>query len=310
MDLTGTIRESTSYILLQRIDRLYLALLPQWGSLLIGRQTITWGNGLIFNPMDLFNPFSPTQIDRDYKVGDDMVAAQFAVPNLGDAQSLYVPRRNPQTNDVAWDQSALAGKLHFAAATTEFDLMAAKNYDDLVGGIGSTGYLGDAAWRLDATWTFLDDPDDNSPDSYLALVANMDYAWIWWQKNFYGFIEYYYNGLGEDNYTKAIRNPDITERLERGDLFALGKNYLSAMMRVELHPLFSVYLTSINNIEDPSGILQPRATWDIKQNLQLTFGANISWGDKDTEYGGFIIPGTNLRSKTPDTAYLWLIYYF
>jgi hypothetical protein len=140
-DLTSTIHETDNYVLFQRLDRLYLAMLPDWGSLRIGRQAITWGNGLIFNPMDLFNPFPPAAIDRDYKVGDDLAAAQVPLSEIGDVQALYVPRRNPQTENVEWDQSALAGKLHVAAGTTEVDIMAAKNYDDFVGGIGTTGYL-------------------------------------------------------------------------------------------------------------------------------------------------------------------------
>ena len=310
LDLTDTIKENDNYIISHRLDRLYLAMLPSWGSLRFGRQAITWGNGLIFNPMDLFNPFAPTQIDRDYKVGDDMAAVQFAVPDLGDVQGLYVPRRDREDNDVKWDQSALAAKLHFAAQTTEFDVMLAKNYDDLVGGIGVAGYLGDAAWRLDGTWTYVNEDNYEGRDEFFSVVANLDYSWIWSAKNFYGFIEYYYNGLGSTDYEEAIIDPEINERLLRGNLFALGRNFLSGQLQAELHPLFNVYFTSINNMDDPSGVLQPRAIWDIQQNLQLTLGANIYWGDKGTEYGGFVIPGTKLRSKTPDNVYLWLIYYF
>ena len=63
-------------------------------------------------------------------------------------------------------------------------------------------------------------------------------------------------------------------------------------------------------IADPSGILQPYATWDITQNLQLTGGLSVSYGAKGTEYGGFTLPGTDICSKSPDSAYLWLIYCF
>jgi hypothetical protein len=305
MDLTGVISEGDGYFLIQRLDRLYLALNQHWGSVRIGRQAITWGNGFVFNPMDLFNPFPPTAIDRDYKVGDDMVNAQVSIPGIGNLQGLYVVRRDPDSDAVASDEASLAGKLHFAAGTTEFDVMVAKNYSDYVVGMGTTGYLGDTAWRLDGTWTFLDDSDD-----YLSIVANMDYSWGWFGKNFYGFIEYYFNGLGKNNYPDALLDPDITERLARGELFVLGRNYLSGHIQVELHPLFKIFFTAINNIEDPSGILQPYATWDITQNLQLTAGVNVYYGAKGTEFGGFILPGTDIYSKSPNNAYLWLIYYF
>ena len=284
---------------------MYVAWMPQWGSVKIGRQAVTWGDGFIFNPFDLFNPFPPTAIDRDYKVGDDMLNIQASIPGWGGFQGLYVARRNPDTDDVETDQASLAGKLHVAAGTTEFEFMGARHFQDHVAGAGSTGYIGDAAWRVDGTWTFLDDDDD-----YLSVVANLDYSWVWLQKNFYGFVEYYFNGLGKTDYQDAVLDPAIVERVVRGELFALGRNYLSGHIQVELHPLLKVSFTAINNVEDPSGILQPYATWDIVQNLQLTVGVNVSYGAEDTEYGGFALPGSDIRTRSPDSAYLWLSYYF
>jgi hypothetical protein len=305
MDLTDVIKEEDSWFLAQRLDRLYLALRGEKGSLRIGRQAITWGDGFVFNPMDLFNPFPPTAIDRDYKAGDDMINGQYPLSQLGDLQLLYVARRNPDNDNVESDQASLAGKLHFALGTSEFDVLISKHFEDNVIGAGSRGYLGNTAWRLDTTWTLLDDGDD-----YLSLVANMDYSWVWFKNNFYGFIEYYYNGLGKDDYADALLDPNVNERLARGELFVLGQNYISGHIQVELHPLFKLTLTAINNIEDPSGILQPYAVWDVTQNLQMTAGLNFYYGDTGTEFGGFKLPGLGLHNKAPDNAYLWFNYYF
>jgi len=305
MDLTSIIREEDSWFLAHRLDRLYLAVVGEKGSLRIGRQAITWGNGYVFNPMDLFNPFPPTAIDRDYKVGDDMLNGQYSLGQFGDLQGLYVARRNPDNNQVETDQASLAAKLHLAYGTSEFDAMVSKHFEDHVIGLGSRGYLKDTAWRLDATWTFLDDGDD-----YLSVVANLDYSWVWFKKNFYGFVEYFYNGIGKSDYAEALLDPDIDERLARGELFVVGRNYLSGHLQVELHPLVKASLTAINNIEDPSGILQPYLVWDATQNLQITGGLNFYYGDKGTEFGGFTLPGTQLRNQPPNSAYLWLIYYF
>ena len=313
MDLTHTIKEEDSYILLQRLDRLNFTFKSSWGFVRIGRQAITWGNGLIFNPMDLFNPFPPADIQRDYKVGDDMALAQAALPYSADLQLLYVVRRNPDTHNLEEDQNSLAGLLHFAVGTTEFDMLATRHYDDYVVGLGSSGIWGGAAWRLDTTATFLKDGKGKNTGNYLSGVANMDYSWSWWDKNFYGLLEYYYNGLGESDYPGALSNPDITKRLTRGELFVLGKHYLGAEIQVELHPLFKVFFTGINNVQDPSGIIQPRAVWNITQDLEMIIGANIFYGDNGdpgTEFGGFFIPGTNIRSRSPNNAYLWFNYYF
>jgi len=309
-DLTGTIKDGDSYIWFHRLDRLNITIQPDWGLVRVGRQAITWGNGLIFNPMDLFNPFPPTDINRDYKVGDDMITTAFDLPQIGDLQFLWVVRRNPDTDSVGAPQNSLAGKLHFAYKTTEFDVMTTKHYSDFVAGAGSSGYLADAAWRCDVTWTLLDENQNGGPDNYFTVVANMDYSWNWFKKNFYGLIEYYHNGLGRSNYSKALLDPDINERLQRGELFVVGNNYLTGELQIELHPLFRVFLTAINNIEDPSGIFQPRAVWDVTQNLQMLVGANVAYGAKGSEFGGFRIPGTDLRNKVPPSVYLWFNYYF
>lgn len=308
MDLTKSIDEDDNYIIYHRLDRLCLTLLPKWGVVRIGRQAVTWGNGLLFNPMDIFNPFSPSDIEREYKTGDDMVSTQFPIKKTGDFQLLYVPRREQVSGDVEWNQSSLAGKLHFAQGVTEFDIMAAKHYKDTIVGFGSAGYLGNTAWRLDSTWTFLDENREN--DNYLSFVANMDYSWVWWKKNLYGYLEYYFNGLCHDQYTEEYSDPDVSERINRGELFTLGRNYLSGHIRVELHPLFNVYLTMINNLADPSGSLQPRAAWDITQNMQITVGSALYFGGKGTEYGGYKIAGTDFRNNTPYSAFLWLTYFF
>ncbi|MDM8525900.1 hypothetical protein QUF80_21205 [Desulfococcaceae bacterium HSG8] len=308
MDLTKTIDENNDYILYHRLDRLSLTLQPEWGTICIGRQALTWGNGMLFNPTDLFNPFSPTDIERDYKVGDDMLTMQFSSDKGEDFQFLYVPRREKESHDVEWDSSSLAGKLRFAAGTSEFDIMAARHYKDYVAGFGSAGYMGDAAWRLDVTWTFPDKESDSS--GFLAMVANADYSWVWWKKNFYGFIEFYYNGLGEDDYGSALMNPDISCRLARGEMFTLGKTYLAGEIHLELHPLLNTYLTAINNLSDSSGVLQPRAVWDIAQDVQCIFGANVYYGGSNTEFGGFEIPATSFLEKPSDSAFLWLTWFF
>lgn len=105
-------------------------------------------------------------------------------------------------------------------------------------------------------------------------------------------------------------DPDIVERLDRGELFTLGKYYMSGSLRVELHPLFNVFFTIINNMADPSGILQPRGVWDVTEDVQLIFGANVYYGRGGTEFGGFELPGTDLTNAPPNNIYLWLNYYF
>ncbi|MBU0988112.1 MAG: hypothetical protein KKH68_12765 [Proteobacteria bacterium] len=308
LDLTKTIHENDELILYHRLDRFALTLQPAWGTVRIGRQALTWGNGLLFNPMDLFNPFSPTDIVRDYKIGDDMATIQFPLNSWGDFQLLCVPRRNPANNHLEYEQSSVAGKLHLAAGTTEFDFMASRHYKDTVFGLGSIGYFKDAAWRLDTTYTFLNDPKKR--DGFFCLTANIDTSWVWQKKNYYGLLEFYYNGLGGKTYSETITDPDIAERLARGEIFTLGRTFIGSTIQIELHPLLNLYLTAINNLQDPSGIIQPRFIWDVLENVRLTCGANLYYGRVGTEFGGFILPSTGLLNQPSDNTFVWLTCFF
>jgi hypothetical protein len=185
------------------------------------------------------------------------------------------------------------------------DVMAASHYDEIVLGLGSIGNWGDAAWRCDLVWSTLEDED-----GYFEFVVNIDYSWVWLKKNVYGLIEYYHNGLGKNKYANAMADPRVLERLDRGELFVLGKDYVSAQLQIELHPLLSVYLGVINNVRDPSGMIQPRAVWNLTQNSNLNLGAIVYYGKKDSEYGGFLIPGTNYYTNAAANAYLMFTYYF
>ncbi len=316
-DLSKKHSEESDYLLWSRVDRLYVSFKPSWGDIDIGRQVSTWGNGLIFNPMDLFNPFAPSDTVRDYKTGDDLVSVRSTIGDVCEVDLLYIPRRDEVSRNVSSNQSSLAGKLHFFTETMEFDLMLARHYDETISGIGATGTLGGAAWRSDIVWskwqsdmfcsTLTMRPDK---DGYITATANIDYSWVLFNKNMYGLIEYYHNGLGETDYDKAMTSIDLMTRIRRGELFTLGKDYIATQLQVELHPLFNVFMSTINAINDPSGIIQPRATLSVSQNVSLDVGMTTYYGGRETEYGGFRIPGTSLYSNGPENVYFLISCYF
>jgi hypothetical protein len=311
MDLTWSFQQGQGTTLVNRFDRLSLSLFPSWGVVPIGRPAVTWGNGMLFNPMDIFAPFAPTALDRDYKPGEDAVSVQMdSGGGLGDLQWLYIPRPIPGTRHIEWEEASLAAKYHLYWSATESELtfMAGKHHEDAVLGGGYVTYIGEAAWRLDTTWTYLRDQKAN----FVSLVTNLDYGWVWWDTNFYGWIEYHYNGLGEGrkDYAEALENPALMERLERGEIFVRGRHYLDTQLRVELHPMLNAYLVTITNAADPSGIVQPYLVWDLADNVRLNLSATLFWGLRNTEYGGVELPGTDLTDRTPNNVFTWLTLYF
>lgn len=309
-DLTHVLTEKDRYLVYHRLDRLNLTYAADWGTVRLGRQALTWGDGLVFNPMDLFNPFSPTAVQRDYKTGDDMAHLQMP-EGEAELQMLYLPRRDPESGDLEDDASSYALKYHTPVGAMEMDIMGARHYDDIIVGLGASGYLGEAAWRINTVYTHLS--DDSRDDDFFQVVVNLDYAWMWGGKNVYGLVEFFYNGQGRTGqYERALTDVNLVERLLRGELFTIGRYYLAGQLQVELHPLVQLHTTAIANLSDPSGLLQPQVLWDVADSVQAIIGGQWYWGGGDSEYGGYDVTagGTTVTLAPADRIYLWLTYYY
>lgn len=306
--LTHVFLNDDQYIAYHRIDRLSLALDSDYGTLKAGRQALTWGNGQIFNPLDLINPFAPADIIRDYKVGTDMLLYQVGGVLISDFQLVYVPRRDPGTSEVSGSMTTFGTQLRISYDELDFDLLAVKNYEDQVVGVGLTGYLGDAVFRSDFSLTFLDDNPDNQ--QYLSAIANIDYSWTWKDKNWYGFIELYYNGLGADNPFDALKDKALVSRLLRGELFVTGSWYLDTMLHYEAHPLINCFTSIIINLKDSSFLLQPRVAWDITESAQILTGIDLPIGGAGDEFGELENRETDISSGRGVQAYIVATWFF
>lgn len=307
LDMDSLIHNGSDGKIRHRLDRLNIDFQTSSAGITIGRQAVTWGNGLLFNPMDIINPFSPYDQDTDYKTGQDMGYGRLFLESGGDIQLLYAPRRDPSDGDVKFSESSLAAKYHGFVNSMEIDLMAGVHYEDAIVGAGLSGYLKGAAWRTDLVYTAADEDTD---DNFASLVANIDYSWTMWDKNLYGFLEFYYSGIGEADAQDAYANRDLLERMGRGEVFVTGRKYLGAGLQVELTPLLNLDTTVSASLDDGSCLVQPRVVWSVTQNTEVTAGATSGFGSSNEAYGTISIPGTDLSCDTGTSVYLWWTIYF
>ena len=152
MDLTHVISEDSDSVVEHRLDRLYLDITGATAVARIGRQAVSWGNGLIYTPMDFFNPFDPAAVDKEYKTGDDMLYGQYLRQGGDDLQAVGVFRRDIN-GKVTSDVDSVAAKYHGFASEQEYDLLIAQHFDDYVFGIGGISNVGGAVWRGDISLT-------------------------------------------------------------------------------------------------------------------------------------------------------------
>ena len=307
-DLTDVITDGDDYALLQRLDRLWLSYTGEKTTVRFGRQALSWGNGLIYTPMDFFNPFDPAAVDKEYKPGDDMFYGQYAFNNGDDVQGVLVFRRDLMTDTVEADKSSLAFKFHGFKERSEFDLLAARHFGDTVLAVGGNRELADAVWRGDIVATKTDS------DTVFQLVTSVAHSWTFMGKNVSGVVEYFYNGFGQSNgdYSPQalLTNPDLVERIARGELFTLARHYIAASATVEVTPLLLVTPNLFLNLSDGSALFQAVMQRDLRQDLILLGSLNIPIGPDGTEFGGIQSNEPGKFLSTGPGIFLQLAAYF
>ncbi len=307
MDLTHVISEDSDRVVEHRLDRLYVDITSVMAVARIGRQAVSWGNGLIYTPMDFFNPFDPAAVDKEYKTGDDMLYGQYLRQSGDDLQAVWVFRRDIN-GEVTSDVDSIAAKYHGFTGEHEYDLLLAEHFDDYVFGIGGISNVGGAVWRGDITLT------DTETDEVFSLVTSLSYSWIGWGRNISGILEYFYNGFGiaGDDYSPAslANNPDLVERIIRGELFTLGRNYVAASAMIEITPLWLLTPNAFINASDGSMLVQLVSSYDFKQDWQLLAALAVPVGAPGTEFGGI---DSGVPGKTYSTGlnlFAQLAWYF
>lgn len=304
-DLTDEITDEERLVAVQRLDRISVGYSGERMVMRVGRQTVSWGNGLVFHPLDVFNPFSPTAIDKDYKTGDDMLYGQWLFARGDDLQAIMVPRRDPISNDVERKQSSIAFKYHGMKSGLDYDLLATRHYNETLLGIGLAKDWHGAVWRIDVTLTGL-----GNGGHATSLVTNLDRSWTWSDHNVYGYVEYFRNGVGEADKNYTPLDPDLQERISRGELFTLGRDYLATGMQIEFTPLFNLLPSMIWNLNDESIFLQVWATYNWKENILIIGGINVPYGDRGTEFGGIPVAETRYFGAPGTEGYLRVSCFF
>ncbi|WP_455209915.1 hypothetical protein [Kaarinaea lacus] len=307
-NLTHVFHESDGQVVLQRLDRLTLGYTGQNLVVRVGREAISWGNGLFYNPMDVFNPFAPDAVDKDYKSGDDLAYLQWLFQSGDDLQAVLVPRRNLDTGKVDAENSSAAAKFHGFFAGKEYDVLAAQHYDQTMLAIGLATDWRETVVRGDIIATH------TKEKIFTSAVANISYSWMWFNKNVSGFLEYFHNGFGQDanNYSPEAlaANPQLLERIQRGELYTLGKHYIGANISLETTPLTLLSTNLFVNIADPSALLQVVYNFDWRQNLTMFSGLSLPMGAAGSEFGGIPTGTADVYYSSGNAVFLQLAYFF
>jgi hypothetical protein len=129
-----------------------------------------------------------------------------------------------------------------------------------------------------------------SGDTTLQAVTNLSYSWNWFDRNMSGAIEYFYNGFGQrsgDYDTFSLgSNPELVDRVTRGELFSIARNYLAGSVMIEMTPLWVLTPAVLANAGDPSALFQLVSNYSLSDNMTFLASLNVPLGPRGSEFGG------------------------
>jgi len=273
------------------IDRALVALHPKWGDVTIGRQAIGLGRGVLFSAVDVFSPFSPLEVDREWRHGVDAFRVEYRTSTTSSVELLGV-------FGESWDDSAVLARGRGYLGDVDAELIVGKRAEDaMFAGVVST-IVGNAEvhGELAAFRTPEDFPDGAlfGNERWVAkAVAGASYTFDV-GNGLYLLGEYHYSGFGvrdaEDLVFRYL-DGDFLERFLRGDMQLLGQHGLALQLSYPFTNTVSGSLSVLQSPTDGSGIALPGFRWDFTDYASLNTHLYLPWGPKpdhgipQSEYG-------------------------
>jgi len=247
-------------------DRAFIKINFPQADLTVGRQRIAWGVGYLWNPTDVFNPFTLSFAVEEEEEAEPE-AIRLEVP-LGEAAGIdtYIVTNNK------WEETkkGIRGRTNLGM----FDLSA--SYVDLGSGgfqlgCDTVGELFDFGVRGEIAMI-----SPANTDRYFQSVLGWNYS----LENGWGLdAEYFLNGLGKRN-----KNDYDWDALISGEVSQLGMDYLYFGTNKTLDEISQVRFSILLNADDSSFLFYPTYSRNVLENLDMSLEALIHTGAEGTDF--------------------------
>jgi hypothetical protein len=293
----GLVEVGSSFLYRHELDRAFVA--ADWGiaDLVLGRQAVGWGRGIFFGAVDIFNPFSPLESDREWRRGID--AARLGV-RVTDTISLDGVAAIGETEE----QSSVAVRLRGYLGDVDAELIFGKRCEDYLYALSASTPVLEAELHGELALfktpeAFPDGGVLGKDDLIAKAVLGSSYT-IDVGNAIYLMAEYHFSGFGTrdaEEMEARLKEQDFIERYLRGDTQILGRHAAACEIAYGIRGNTPLSFSAIINPADGSGILIPSLTWTFSDNLTLVaqayapYGLGPEGGRARSEYGGAPVSG-------------------
>jgi hypothetical protein len=245
----------------------------------IGRQRFAWGTGKFWNPTDLLNPYNPTQIEREERVGSDALSLDLHLGTITKSTLVYAPRST-------WRNSSLAGRFKTTIKSYDVSFVFEKVGSKKTFGFDFYGYVGDEGIYAEGAYNWNKDMSD-----FFSFVLGGEYRL---PNGLYLNSEYFYNGGGK----RKSKDYDW-DRFFSAEILSLSQDYFNLSLGYDITPLWRLESYTIINLNDQSVFTTPNLSHSVTSDLFIDFGIQFFIGAKQDEYG-----------SPSDVYYLQLQFFF
>ena len=288
VQLDGSLASSSHGSWRHEIDRAALhARLPH-ADVTIGRQAIGWGRGIAFGAVDLFSPFAPLEVDREWRRGVDAIRIESRLTERlsADVVAAFGSSR---------DESAFAGRVRGYAGRADLEVVGGRRAGDSFVGITSSSAVAGAelhgelaAFRTPAA---AGSAAFGSARTIIKAVAGGSYQ-LAVGSGLLVDVEYHYSGFGavtSNDLTSMLQDPAFVVRYLRADTQLIGRHGVAVLASYEVSPLAGVTVEWVLSPRDGSGVVMPSLALTFNDRWSMTVTGHAAYGTAPA--------GTRLRSE-------------
>ena len=272
-------------------------------TLAIGRQSIDWGSGRFWQPLNVFGSFAPTDLDTDYKPGIDALRLDWFPSDLSSFSAVYAfsPTDNTSIDDSAAihyrRQLGEQGELALVAGDIIGNTVVAASYANAWGGMG---------WSIEAAHY-----QEKNNDDFIFWIAGLNYQF---SNGTLLNAEWYHNSRGANNIneltsTNVLADPFIKYGLQQ----QLSQDVLGISVNKDLSPLWNgSYTLLASPLEHNDGDIhtsllhQLNLIYSVSNESDLLFSFIKAAGRGTTTLG----QAQSEFGHTPNSVALRLRFYF
>lgn len=283
---SDTNQKSSQVLLNQNLDRFYVSYSKNSFNLNVGRAPVAFGSSKIINPIDVLTPVSYQTLDKEERVGIDIVRVNYSLGPLSLLDIGYV-----LGHKMDFSKSAVFTRLKTNIWATDVSFMLMNFQENLMAGLDFSRSIGNSTAWLESSYVvpeYFNKDEKNGSHNYLRATVGFDYKL---SESIYSYIEYHYNGAGATNPEDYRFLGDDTAYKE-GGVYLQGRHYIAPGMTYELSSLWKLTGQFLLNLNDHSIFNNLTLEYNISQDVFVDVGAYISAGKKynyvsKSEFGSY-----------------------